>query len=377
MSTLLTILLGFCAFALFIVGLTVFSNLLLFPRLKPFVSPLGQPLPRLSFLIPARNESAVIGPTVTALLAQDYPDFEVLVLDDGSNDQTTATALTAAGGDSRLCVLAGQPLPEGWLGKNWACRQLGDAATGDLLVFTDADVLWSREAASALVAEFGNSQADLLTVWPTQTTITWAERLTVPLIALAVLGYLPALAVHALPWPAFAAANGQCLAFRRQAYESVGGHAAVAGDILEDVALARLIKRRGYRLRMADGHGFIRCRMYTGWESVRDGLAKNILAGHANSPGFLILSTLFHWLVFLLPWFLWVFDWRFVALAVAGVIIRGITASFTLQRVRDALLMPVSVVLMTLIAGRALTWHYRGGPQWKGRVARVSSAVNR
>ncbi len=372
MTLALTLLLAFAAFALFIIGVTTVANLLTFPRLGAKPAPVAtEPLPLVSILIPARDEAQVIGDTVRALLSQTYPNLELIVLDDQSTDGTAAVARTAAAGSDVLRVQTGQPLPAGWLGKNWACQQLAEAATGDLLLFTDADVGWRSDGVAAVVAGLDAMQADLLTVWPTQETVTWSERLVVPLMALAILGYLPLLAVHSLSWPLFAAANGQCLCFRRTIYEAIGGHAAVAGEVVEDVALARRVKAAGGRLRMSDGNERVGCRMYDGWPEVRDGFAKNILSGHAGSVLFLLLSTAFHWLVFLLPWPLMLVDWRFGLVAAAGVAIRAATAAFTHQRVMDALLMPVSVVLMTLIAGRAIWWHWRGGPVWKGRVARV------
>ncbi|MCA9973233.1 MAG: glycosyltransferase, partial [Anaerolineales bacterium] len=368
--TLPHLLLMFVSAALFITGVTAVSNFLLFPRLRPAPAP-AQPF--VSILIPARNEAAVIGRTLRGLLAQTAVHFELLLLDDASTDGTSEVARAAAAGDPRVRILHGAPLPPGWLGKNWACQQLGAAARGDLLVFADADVQWQPDALAALLAAQTRTNADLLTVWPTQTTVTWAERLVVPAMALAILAYLPILPVHHAPWPAFAAANGQCLAFRRAAYTAVGGHAAVRAHIVEDVALARRVKQAGLRLRMADGSRLIGCRMYTGWPQVRDGFAKNILAGHANSVPFLLASTLFHWLVFVFPW-LWLLLtgslWA-LALALLGVGLRLATAVFTHQRPLDALLMPVTVLLMTRIAAQAVAWHYGGGPRWKGRVIEI------
>jgi chlorobactene glucosyltransferase len=272
-------------------------------------------------------------------------------------------------------VLRGEPLPAGWKGKNFACHQLAARARGDLLVFTDADVRWEPGALAALVAELGCSRADLLTVWPTQITRTWPERLVVPLMAFAVLAYLPAPAVHHLPWPVFAAANGQCLAFRRAAYETVGGHATARGSIIEDMHFARAIKARGLRLRMADGAGLVQARMYRSWREVRDGFAKNILAGHAGSPLLLLVSTLAHWALFVLP-----FAWLVFALVTGGatlaplllfligLLVRALTAAATRQRILDAIFLPVSVGLMTAVALRALQWHFGAGPAWKGRT---------
>lgn len=368
---ILTALLLFGAGALLIVGLTTLSNVLLFPRLGQAGTLSTQRATAVSVLIPARDEADVIGDTVRAWLEQRDVDFELLILDDQSSDGTAAEATRAAGDDPRLRIIPGRPLPPGWLGKNWACHQLSQAATGDILLFTDADVQWVPGALAALVADMDRLSADMLTIWPTQQTITWPERLVVPLMALAILGYLPILAVHYLPWPIFAAANGQCLSFRRATYERVGGHQTVAGEVVEDVMLARRVKAAGLNLRMADGNQLVNCRMYHGWPDVRDGFAKNILSGHGGSVLFLLASTLFHWAVFLLPWVLWPLNGWFAAVAAGGVAIRALTAAFTHQRVIDALLMPVSVVLMTIIAGRAIWWHYRGGPRWKGRVARV------
>jgi len=356
-------------------------NALVFPRLQ--LATLNETnafnqQPGVSILIPARNEGAIIGGTAQALLAQRYPNFEIIVLDDHSTDDTRLMAEAAARGDSRLHVLAGTPLPIGWLGKNWACHQLATAARHDILIFTDADVTWGPDALPALLQMQHHTQADLLTVWPTQITLTWGERLVVPLMALAILGYLPIPLVHDGPWPSAAAGSGQCMVFRRAAYLQSGGHQAVRNQIVEDTQLAQRIKTSGLRLRLADGAGLLHCRMYAGWSSVLQGYAKNILAGHGNSITLLLLSTLFHLTIFVLPW-LWLAV-GFVGLGLTGwplwplllcglgVTLRGLTALVTRQRPLDALFLPLSVLLMTRIAFQAIWWQLRdGGPRWKDR----------
>ncbi|MGC9348152.1 MAG: glycosyltransferase [Anaerolineae bacterium] len=370
------ILASFATVALTIIAFITIVNVLTFPRMDE--APLPTRCPSVSVLIPARNEADIIGSTLRRLLEQDYPNLEVIVLDDASTDGTTSAALAAAGGDDRLRVIQGAPLPEGWLGKNWACHQLGQAATGEILIFTDADVIWAPIAVARLVGEMEKRGGDLQTVWPTQITVTWTERLVVPLMAFVIVGYLPLLAVHHIPWPIFAAAMGQCLAFRRTAYDAVGGHAAVRDSIIEDVTFAKEIKRLGGRLRVADGGNVICCRMYHNWHEVANGFAKNILAGHGDSIPFLLLSWAFHWLLWLLPW-IWLilgavtqtpwWPWWPLLLIGLGVGVRALTAAFSRQRVRDALWMPVSTLLMAVIATRSIWWRLRyGGPRWSGRT---------
>lgn len=352
-------------------------NTLTFPRLRRVHHPVWNPA--VSILVPARNEADKIGETVRRLLAQDYPDLEVLVLDDHSSDATADEALQAAGGDRRFRLLHGQPLPLGWLGKNWACQQLGEAARGEVLIFSDADVRWEAGALNAALDTLERTRAGLLTVWPTQVTVTWGERLVTPLMTFAVLAYLPDLAVRYIPWAAFAAANGQFLACRKEVYLQIGGHTAVRASVLDDMSLAWNVKRAGQRLSGALGCDLLWTRMYNGWDALRAGFAKNILAGHANQPVLLMLSTAFHWLVFLIPW-VWLplgafwpdlpkEGWPEVpaALIALGLSLRLLTAATSGQRLADAFLLPVSVTLMTAIAAQSLIWHWRGGASWKGR----------
>lgn len=365
--------------ALSVIAIITLLNTITFPRLKN-TNPLEQPF--ISLLIPARDEAQVIGETVRRILAQDYSRFEAIILDDASSDGTSRLASEAAKGDERLRVVSGKPLPPGWSGKNWACQQLGELAQGELLVFSDADVRWEPNGLRAVVACMERYGADTFTVWPTQETVSAAERLVVPLMMFSIISYLPDLAVRLIPWTSFAAANGQVLAFRRGAYQKIGGHAAVKNEIVEDIVLGKKTKKAGLRLVMALGEGIIHCRMYQNWRQVREGFAKNILAGHGGQPIFLLISAVFHWLLFIVPW-LWLL-WGFfvpqtqgwfaypLAAIALGVGARALSAAVSRHNLADALLMPISTVLMTMIAGQSLWWHYtQGGPQWKGRVVKV------
>lgn len=360
---------------LFIFLLTAFSNIFFYHHLRPV--PLRTNHPALSICIPARNEGVVIGRTLAHLTAQPLENVEILVLDDNSTDQTAAVIDDYAQQGGRVRRLEGQPLPAGWLGKNWACHQLSRHARGDLLLFTDADVAWRPGSLAALLNAQRATRADLLSVWPTQITGSWSEWLVVPLMKFAVLAYLPLVGVHHTPWPAFAAANGQAILFKRTAYKKIGGHAAVKNDIVEDVALARAVKSAGGRLRLFDGGNLVTCRMYRSWVEVRAGFGKNLLAGHGGSVPFLLLSTVWHWLAFVAPWIL-----ILIAPSPATFILFGLALMVRwvpdlasdrrpLSAFTRAIGMPLGVCLMTLIAGQAIWWHYGRGPVWKGRHARV------
>lgn len=383
MSALVELMLALLATGgLFTILVIAITNAHSFPRLQlvPTIPSSGAQSspPCVDVLIPARNEAANIASTVGALVNQDYPKLALKLLDDHSDDGTGQLATLAADGALNFAVLGGQPLPAGWMGKNWACQQLADQAGGNILIFTDADVRWHPNAVSAVVTAMTTLDADLLTVWPTQITESWGERLVVPLMAFAVLGYLPIRVAHDIPHPLAAAANGQCMAFRRDAYAAINGHTGVKSVVVEDIAMAQLIKARGLNLRMADGNNLIRTRMYDGWQATIDGYSKNILAGHGNRVSLLILSTLFHWTLFLWPWAWWLlgrtwalpaWPWWPMALVTAGITARALTARATRQRVGDAIFLPVSVLIMTWIAGRAIWWRWRyGGVKWKGRI---------
>lgn len=365
------------ALALIVIAVITIVNTLFFPRLRKMAGS-SQPFDRISVLIPARDEAAVIRQTVSSLLAQqEAGTFEVLVLDDHSSDGTGALAREAANGDLRLHVLESEPLPDGWLGKNWACHQLSEAATGDLLVFTDADVQWGGGALAALLGEFERSRAPVVTVWPTQRTVTWGERLVVPLMALVIQGMLPSPLANYTRTPGFTGANGQCLAFTRAAYQAVGGHQAVRGSVVEDLDLAKRAKASRLRVWMADGNQFIGCRMYRRWGEVRNGFAKNIIAGYGSIPA-LLFAAVFYYLVFFTPWLIFLIALlngqqyiaiTALALGLIGITVRALTAVATHQRPLDALFMPISVLLMTVISAQAIYWQLRfGGPRWKGRT---------
>jgi hypothetical protein len=327
-----------------------------------------------SVLVPARDEAVRIGACVRALLA-DEGVMELLVLDDGSSDGTADVARAAAGGDPRLRVLTGRPLPPGWLGKPHACAQLAEAARGDVLVFVDADVVVAPGGIAATVALLGDAGLDLACPYPSQVAETPAERLVQPLLQWSWLTFLPLRLAERLPHPSLCAANGQLLACRSDAYRKAGGHEAVKDQVVEDVALGRAFKRAGLRVAIADGTAVATCRMYEGWPGVRDGYTKSLWAAFGSPRGAVAAVGLLSWLYVLPPLAgLLGIARRDRSLAVtglagyaAGVAGRVVSARRTGGRPGDAVAHPVSIGLFAWLCGRSVRAKAAGRLRWRGR----------
>ncbi len=317
--------------------------------------------PATSVLVPARDEAERLPATLRGIRWQAAA--EILVLDDESADDTASVAERAAAADPRVRRLYGSPVPAGWTGKTWACQQLADAASGELLVFCDADVSLGPGALDALWSEMCAQRADVFSVFPRQRTPTIGERLLVPLIDEVLLAFLPHPLLR-LPAVSAATANGQLLAFRRPAYAAVGGHAAVAGELVEDVALARRTRRAGLTLGLALGGDLVGARMYRGYpESVR-GFGKSLRAAHGGSDFALAGAVIWHVIAYTVPWLLLrrARIWR--AIAVLGLAQRLLVNLKTGRRaLAEAALVPVTplaVVPAYALAFRRTAW-------WKGR----------
>jgi chlorobactene glucosyltransferase len=333
--------------------------------------------PAVSILVPARNEEKNIARCVGSLLAQDYPDFDVFILDDQSEDATRSILDEIALSQTRLHVIAGRPLPADRLGKSWACAQLAEQAPGELLFFTDADTIHAPHALRSAVTALIGERADLLTGYPRQEVRTWGERLAVPFFSWAFYCFIPLAFAYRLRMPALSSALGQMLLFRRQAYQAVGGHNSVCGSIVEDLSLARRIKAAGLRWRMIEAADLITCRMYTTSEEAFAGFSKNLFAAF----GFHLLLYLFAftWL-FVLFWeplvvlVLYVLGLAPYAQPALLVVCLGLSLLLWLVPYRRmgfplllALLYPVTVLANEIVAFRSLLLSLSDRLIWKGR----------
>jgi len=237
------------------------------------------PAPRVSVLVPARNEERAIGRLCRDVLASEGVDLELVVLDDSSADRTAAIVDELAAQDRRVRLVAGRPLPAGWCGKQHACWQLAEAARHDTWVFLDVDVSPEPSAVARCVAFLDDSNAALVSGFPRQATACLLDWLLLPLIHFILLGFLPIARSRQDRSPGLAAGCGQLFVTRRGDYERAGGHAAIRASLHDGVKLPRAYRRAGLATDIFDATDLASCRMYERSADVWNGLSKNATEG--------------------------------------------------------------------------------------------------
>ena len=326
--------------------------------------------PRMSVLIPARDEAANIADAVACIMANDGVDFELLVLDDGSTDATPD--ILRAVGDPRLRVIAGSGiLPAGWSGKQYACARLGIEARCDLLVFVDADVRLAPDALSRLAGYMDqNPSVALASGVPRQITLGPFEWLLLPLIHLLLLGYRPIWLDRDRTEPGFAAGCGQLFIARRAPYAAIGGHHAVRASLHDGITLPRAFRRAGFQTGLFDATAIASCRMYATVRDLWDGLGKNATEGMATPRALPVWTALLaggHVLPLLL-----VACARTGPASAAlgcGLALRLLLAMRFRQSLAGAVLHPLGVSLLLLRQWSALAGARAGKPaRWRGRT---------
>jgi len=256
------------------------------------------PLTKISAVVPARNEEAVIAACVESL-ARQREVIEIIVVNDQSSDRTREILLELAGRIAHLRVIDASAPPAGWVGKNHAAWLGAQQAKGEWLLFTDADAVLVDNAAAKALALGEVHQATVVSFSPEQILTNWYEKALIPFVYLRLAQKFSFEQVNN-PKSAVAAANGQFLMVRRDAYSSVGGHAAVREEVLEDVALARRIKAGGSQIWFAYSDGAVRVRMYRSFGAMWEGWKKNlfVLMGGTTGAIFAEFESAFPWMVF-------------------------------------------------------------------------------
>ena len=318
---------------------------------------------KISILIPARNEARNLEKLLPSLLAQDAVNLEIIVLNDRSEDDTSAVLENFP----QIKVLEGLPLPNDWLGKNWACHQLSKAATGDVLIFTDADTTWQSFTANAIAANLEIQKADALCAWAAQEVTDPISRLIQPLQQWSLLAFLPLFFVPLRTFAVAVAANGQCLAFTREVYTRIGGHEAVKRSVIEDMALARAVKHKKGKFLLLNGANAISTKMYGSSEEAFEGYAKNVYPAFGATKIAFFAATTFNLGFYLLPWLLLPF-WNFAWLAIlCSMLPRVISDTRNKYDPLYTILHPIGIAVWALIGLESLRRFRAGKVTWKGR----------
>ncbi|WP_024508624.1 glycosyltransferase family A protein [Bradyrhizobium sp. ARR65] len=284
---------GWLAFVSWLI-LRAYTQRDLFPVVRPEEAARDTP-PRITVVVPARNESANLARCVNSLVNQTYPSdrLKIIVVDDHSTDDTFEIAASIARHRPQLMVIKSSPLPPQWVGKCHACWIGARTASSDdeWICFLDADVIAEPGLLSAALAVAQAQRLDLLSLTPRQRLESFAERLIIP-CGLYLMAFCQDLATVQADHSDKVIASGQFMLVRRSAYESVGGHAAVHDAICEDVKLALRIKRAGGQVMLQDGKALLSARMYTGWSSLWNGISKNLVEMLGGPTATLITSAL-------------------------------------------------------------------------------------
>ena len=334
-------------------------------------------IPDVSIIVPARNEEANIGDCLKSLTSQTGVAFEIIVVDDGSTDRTREIAQGFGG----VRVISPEPLRENWTGKNNALVAGAKEAHAGWLLFTDADTIHLPHSLAGALAEAKEERADLLSYSPEQIVVSIGQRAVMPVIFAELAVQYPLQKVRDQSSDVVAA-NGQYILVRREAYDAVGGHAAVATEILEDVALARLFRKAGKRVYFRYGGDAVRTRMYRNWVQLREGWTKN-LALLFPHPGLLALQSLLLWFV----------AWFTIDMAASGALSRRFACIaagalwwiLVYRRIRAAhfttannlLAMAVGLPMFAYLLLRSKKAHSKGQVSWKGRAYIVGAPSER
>ena len=351
---------------------------------EPTPPPSNPPL--ISVCIPARNEERNIRACAEGILNQDYPNFEVIVLDDRSADSTPNILEDIGSRDSRLRLINGSDLPEGWAGKPYALYQASSYARGEWLCFIDADTFLEPETLSSCYIKAIETGADMFTIMTFQVLGSFWEKTVMPLVMTALsVGFSPRKVND--PNTKDAIANGQFIMIKRSVYDAIGGHESVKDQIVEDKAISEQVKWNGHRLIVADGMKVAKTRMYTSLPEMWEGWTKNIYLGLSDQPSLMVLGVFGAFLTVLTSLFLPVWPllglfwysnnggWMAMAVVAEALVLWGYLIFIRARVATDMRIAPWYALTTPLGAGVfgammfTSAWRVlsRKGVTWKGR----------
>jgi glycosyltransferase involved in cell wall biosynthesis len=324
---------------------------------------------KVAILIPARNEENSILTAVQSALEQEMlDDFEIVVLNDASTDATGIRLLELT--HPKLRVITGEPeLPQGWLGKNWACHRLSESVKADFLVFIDSDVTLEPLAVASAINALSENQLHLVSPYPRQLAPTLLARVVQPLLQWSWLTTVPLRITRGSLRPSLAVANGQFLVCRSDAYAASGGHQGIKGEVLDDIELLRAFYRNGFTGCVIDGSEIATCQMYESNQALVSGYSKSLWNAFGGPISSLFVNT----------FFLFVYIFPLVGFLVDEVVLASLSLIFGTvgrlvsaqtsngRKLPDSLLHPISIV--TFVVLNLISWwrHLMGTNTWKSR----------
>lgn len=344
-------------------------NLALLPRLRRGAMPSLRR--RVSIIIPARDEERSIGRTVRAMLAQTYPDLEVIVVDDRSTDATGGIVRAIAAEDGRVVAVQGVEPPPGWLGKPWALHQGSQRATGELLLFVDADVVYAPEALAAALDCFERTGTAMVTLLPNMEMHGFWEHAAMPMLAMTAFTFLPSWAGNRTRLPFLAVGGGPGNLIARADYDVVGGHEALRDAVVDDVGLARLVRRSGRRTSAVRAEELVSIRMYHGGAEIVAGFTKNVFSVFSRSYAVAFAALFFVPILHLLPYALALLGDPYAIGTVAVIAVTRVILFGALRyRLDNALFLhPVMTIFWGWVFVRSI-WYtgFRRELLWRGRT---------
>ncbi len=320
----------------------------------------------ISILIPARNEARNLPKLFESLEKQNFFNYELIILNDESTDETSAFVESYIKKNTRCKLINSMPLPQDWLGKNWACHQLSQNATGKYLFFLDADVELNEHFFESILNEIENRNLSLLSVFPDQIMVSVGEKIVVPTMHYILLSLLNLKWVYKLPFPTMAAANGQCMVFKNEIYQQHLFHHQVRNVITEDIEIMKLIKKQKLTGAVYLANNLIKCRMYKNyWESI-NGFSKNFISGFGNNiflASFFVLSISGFYSSF-------IFSKIIVLLIIALIIaIKILISKMSNQNIfYNILFHPLQIISIVIILFKSIYLKLSGNNRWKGRA---------
>jgi len=321
---------------------------------------------QIAVLLPMRDESENVPPLIASLKAQSgLAQVEFHCLDDGSTDETFDLLTSATDSDARFILHRGSPLPDGWKGKPFALQQALNQSQSQIVVIVDADVRLSSNAISSAIRKMRSLNLDFFSAYPKQIAVTWSERFIQPLLQWSWISTVPLRIAENSHNPAFAVANGQFFVVNRHALTTVDGFEKIQNEVLDDIALARVLLRAGVRGTVGDASKIASCRMYSSWDQIKQGYGKSLRVAFRTPIGFLF-TVIFLLLTGILPLVL-AFSGSLAGLISLGLILcsRAISATSSGGRIRDSLAHPVSTALLLYLIGYSILM--RRTITWKGR----------